>query len=105
VLSENTYWRYRTPADVRRINSLPIARLDVRAGAGRGTVSATVRNTGKSVAAMVRLSLRDRAGERVLPAIYSDNYFWLLPGESRSITVTTPSSASGLKLTATPYND
>jgi hypothetical protein len=54
---------------------------------------------------MVRLSLRDRAGERVLPALYSDNYFWLLPGESRSITVTTPSSASGLKLTAIPYND
>ncbi|TCC36679.1 hypothetical protein E0H75_41185 [Kribbella capetownensis] len=46
-----------------------------------------------------------RSRSRVLPAIYSDNYLWLLPGESRTITVTTPSSASGLKLEAEPYNN
>jgi hypothetical protein len=57
------------------------------------------------VAAMVRVSLRDRAGERVLPATYSDNYFWLLPGETRTITMTTPSPASGLRLEAEPYNN
>ncbi|MFI5730859.1 discoidin domain-containing protein [Kribbella sp. NPDC051587] len=105
VLSENTYWRYRKPTDVQRLNTLPKVKLDVRTTAGRGKLTATIRNTGKSVAALTRLSLRDRAGNRVLPAVYSDNYFWLLPGESRTITVTTPSSASSLKLEAEPYNN
>ncbi|MGW6279928.1 discoidin domain-containing protein [Kribbella sp. NPDC055071] len=105
VVSENTYWRYRNASDIQQLNGLPAAPLHVRSTPGRGKLTATVRNTGSSVAAMIRLSLRDRAGERVLPATYSDNYFWLLPGESRTITVTTPSSASTLKLEAEPYNN
>jgi hypothetical protein len=37
---------------------------------------------------MVRVSLRDRvSGERVLPVLASDNYVWLLPGESRTLTL------------------
>ena len=40
------------------------------------------------VAAMVALSLRGApTGSRVLPAFYSDNNLWLLPGESRDVTV------------------
>jgi hypothetical protein len=36
---------------------------------------------------MVRLkAVRARAGDRILPAIYSDNYITLMPGESASIT-------------------
>jgi hypothetical protein len=104
VLSENTYWRYRQPNAMQALNELGRARLDVRASTRHGTLTATVRNTGTAVAAMVRLSLRDRAGERVLPATYSDNYFWLLPGETRTVTVTTPGSTSGLNLKAEPYN-
>ncbi|MEU4191411.1 discoidin domain-containing protein [Kribbella sp. NPDC026611] len=81
VLSENTYWRYRTPTDMQHLNELPTARLQVRSTVARGKLTATIRNTGTSVAALIRLSLRDRSGERVLPATYSDNYFWLLPGK------------------------
>jgi hypothetical protein len=29
----------------------------------------------------------ERSGKRILPAIYSDNYFPLLPGEHRTVTV------------------
>ncbi|MFJ9817429.1 glycoside hydrolase family 2 protein [Streptomyces sp. NPDC101151] len=40
---------------------------------------------------MLRLSLLDaRSGHRVLPALYSDNCLWLLPGESRTITTSWP---------------
>jgi hypothetical protein len=43
---------------------------------------------------MVRLSLLDGGtGARVLPALSSDNYLWLLPGESRTVTLSWPSSA------------
>ena len=37
---------------------------------------------------MVVLSLRDRrSGQRILPTRYSENYLWLLPGETREITL------------------
>jgi hypothetical protein len=55
----------------------------------------------------VRLSLRGRDNERILPATYSDNYFWLLPGESRTVTATAGPGApttSTLKLLVDPYN-
>jgi len=44
---------------------------------------------------MVRLSLLDQHGDRVLPTIYGDNYLWLLPGESRTVTLSWPASALG----------
>ena len=35
---------------------------------------------------MVKLTVvRKRSGDRILPAIYNDNYFTLLPGEQRTI--------------------
>ena len=41
-------------------------------------------------------------GERVLPTLYSDNYLWLLPGESRTVTLSWPAEAlpSGRPATA-----
>ncbi|WP_225850733.1 discoidin domain-containing protein [Streptomyces sp. HPF1205] len=100
VVSRNTYWRYRTPSAMAALNSLP--RVRVSAGPGRvsgsgpwRTLTATLRNQGRSVAAMVRLSLVDAdGGARVLPTLYGDNYLWLLPGESRAVTVSWP--AAGL---------
>ena len=35
---------------------------------------------------MVRVkAVRQKTGDRILPAIYSDNYIALMPGESRTI--------------------
>ena len=42
---------------------------------------------------MVRLSLLDEGGARVQPTLYDDNYLWLLPGESRTVTLSWPASA------------
>ena len=37
---------------------------------------------------MAHLQLRRKSsGDRVLPVFYSDNYVWLAPGESRTITI------------------
>ncbi|MEC3998378.1 discoidin domain-containing protein [Actinacidiphila sp. DG2A-62] len=96
VLSENTYWRTTEAADLAALNQLSGAALRLTRGRvtsrdGRLSTTVTVRNTGRHVAPMVRLSLRDhRSGERVLPALYSDNYLWLLPGEQRTVTVSCP---------------
>ena len=35
---------------------------------------------------MVKLkAVRNKSGDRILPALYSDNYFALMPGERRTI--------------------
>jgi hypothetical protein len=93
TLSENTYWRYKSPSDLQGLNALARTRISVdngqvqRNGDNR-SMTVTIRNTGKVVAAMVRVGLRDkRSNTRVLPTQYSDNYLWLLPGESRTVTL------------------
>ncbi|MEV6197859.1 discoidin domain-containing protein [Streptomyces sp. NPDC051920] len=98
-LSRNTYWRYRTPAAMKALTEAEQVRLSAsvtrlsRTGA-RHEMTATVRNRGKAVATMTRLSLVDPAsGDRVLPTLYSDNYLWLLPGESQKVTLSWPAAA------------
>jgi hypothetical protein len=99
ALSRNTYWRYRTPAAMRALNGAKQVGLSASLGritrsGSRQELTATIRNRGSAVAAMVRLSLLDdRGGRRVLPTLYSDNYVWLLPGESQTVTLSWPAGA------------
>ena len=109
LLSANDYWRYRTPTDMRSLNGLPSVRLSVKSRpAGHSAVTATVHNTGAAPAAFVRLSLADpQTGDRVLPVLADDNYLWLLPGESRDITLSWASSLNvrhAPKVVAEAYN-
>lgn len=108
-LSTNTYWRYTDPSDMRALTALPATRIALAVGrstnaGGRTTRTMTVANRGKTVAPMVRLGVRNRWNKRILPAEYSDNYFWLLPGESRTVTATWPTSAGAARTTAEAYN-
>jgi exo-1,4-beta-D-glucosaminidase len=56
----------------------------------------TVRNVSGALAFLVRLTLlRGKDGADVAPAYWSDNYFELMPGEERQLTVTYPSAQLG----------
>lgn len=58
------------------------------------TLTATLTNTGKSIALLTHVQLQNPVThERILPVFYSDNYISLLPGESRTLTLTSPSPA------------
>jgi len=47
-----------------------------------------VQNSSSHPALMVRLTaVREKSGDRILPAIYEDNYFTLLPDEERTIQI------------------
>jgi hypothetical protein len=47
-----------------------------------------LKNPSERPALMVRLkAVREKSGDRILPAFYSDNYICLMPGEQRSIPV------------------
>jgi hypothetical protein len=105
IISENTYWRYRTDTSMRALNQLAYTQLATTLTATQDGYTATIRNTGKTVAAMVRLSLRERNGtDRVLPTLYGDNYFWLLPGESRTVTIKPQRAVRQPRLLTEAYN-
>jgi mannosylglycoprotein endo-beta-mannosidase len=79
--------------------NLPTVTLDAEADAprihGPNTVfTVTLRNNSSNVALLSHLQLHQKkSGRRVLPVFYSDNYISLVPGESRSVTIETPTSA------------
>ncbi len=94
VVSRNLYWKPR-PQDhdvLTPLDSLPMVQLDGtiarRDTKDRLGVEVTLTNPGKAMALMAHLQLRRKSsGERVLPVFYSENYIWLDPGESRTITI------------------
>jgi hypothetical protein len=76
--------------DLTAIRTLAKARVEAttqvtRAGS-RWVLTTQLNNTSKSPALMVRVkAVREKSGDRILPALYSDNYVALMPGEKRII--------------------
>ena len=58
----------------------------------------TVSNPSDKVAFMIRLTAKDQNGELICPAYWSDNYFSLAPGDSRTITCQIPARVSDTKV-------
>jgi exo-1,4-beta-D-glucosaminidase len=108
VLSSNFYWlpptysTFNWPAttfeytpspsyeDVTQLNKLPRVKLAAKVLLASGKAAATVRltNPGKTLAFMVTLRAVNKTdGKEVLPVFWDDNYFALLPGESRTVAV------------------
>jgi hypothetical protein len=94
VLGENYYWHNRAVyQDYRDLNSLPEVALEAtasfRPGTAGGNEGYTIRvtNGGPVPAVQTRIRTLNEAGEDILPAFYSDNYFTLMPGESKVIEV------------------
>ncbi len=75
---------------------LPPATLKVaktaRSDKGSTFIDVTVENAGASLAFMAQLQLLDKAGKPVRPSFYTDNFFSLLPGEKRTVTIETESA-------------
>jgi hypothetical protein len=87
VVSENLYIMGREENNYRALTTLPKADVEQQVTIQGETARVTLRNKGKSVAPFLRLNLKGADGEQILPAIYSDNYVTLMPGESTTITI------------------
>lgn len=89
-VSTNLYLRGVQEGNFRGIRELPKVRLKTSTEtARRGEqwhLTTRVQNSSTQPALMVKLTaVREKSGDRILPAIYDDNYFTLLPGEQRTI--------------------
>ena len=91
TLSENFYWRGLEEGVFTALRQLPSVRLGastrVERNGDRWTLTTELANRSKAPALMVRLkAVGERSGDRILPALYSDNYVALMPGETRTLT-------------------
>jgi hypothetical protein len=91
VVSSNFYMRGLEEGNLRAIRELPKSQIDSSTKAAKSgdgwRLTTELRNTGRAPALMVRLkAVGEKSGERILPAIYSDNYIALMPGEHQTIT-------------------
>ncbi len=82
-VSKNDYVQTTEGNDRTALHDLRQAQVSATANAKRVTLT----NTGQVPAVMLRLNLKGDDGEQILPVIYSDNYFHLMPGESRTIDI------------------
>jgi len=90
TISDNFYWRGLEEYNYKALRELPRVRVEastkVERQGGRWLLTTTVRNPAKTPALMVKLkAVREKSGDRILPAIYGDNYIALMPGEGRAI--------------------
>jgi hypothetical protein len=104
VLSENFYWHALTDEALRTLDDLAEVKLAgglrITKKAAARTVELKLSNPSAVPALAIRLTLRNgQTGQRILPAYYEDNYFSLLPGESRQIRI------EGLPETLVPQVD
>jgi hypothetical protein len=105
LLSENFYWHAREDKDVQELNSLPKVKLEGELHTEHGAVTGRVTNTGAVPALAVHLTLCDsKTGQHVLPVYYDDNYFSLLPGESRNFRIEFDTPASRPRVDITGWN-
>jgi exo-1,4-beta-D-glucosaminidase len=107
AVSENFYWFSTTPetlqwdkgtwyttptktfADYTALETLPPVTLKVTSKSTDHSTTVTVTNPSKSLAFAVHLKVKkDTDGEEILPVLWEDNYFPILPGETRQVTAT-----------------
>ena len=92
VLSENLYWRGREEGNLKALRTVaqasPEWKVTRTSNDTEHAFELTVRNDGPVPALMLRLKVMDSGtGDLVLPVLYSDNYFFLIPGESKTVRV------------------
>jgi hypothetical protein len=94
LLSDNTYWQGKDEASHQKLHTLATQRLKTRARlrtmGEEKVVSIELVNEGKQAALATKLTLVDHRGARILPALYSDNYVSVLPGEPRVVEIRYP---------------
>jgi beta-galactosidase/beta-glucuronidase len=91
LVSDNFYLHSTEDENYQGIRTLGKAKVQASTTAVRGgdrwMLTTTLQNTSSTPALNLRLkAVRDKSGDRILPAIYSDGYVALMPGETRKIT-------------------
>ena len=105
-VSDNFYWLPgRDTVDYKALQKLPLVRLNstvnIEDAGAEQFVRVKVTNPTKHIAFFIQLALtKGTGGEEILPVLWSDNYFSLVPGETREFTACVATRDLGGKKTA-----
>jgi exo-1,4-beta-D-glucosaminidase len=96
--SDTVYTPQKDFSDLTGLSALPKAKLTIakstRVAGSEYWMTVSVTNNGSGVAFMIHPRLtRGKGGDDVVPVFWSDNYFSLLPGGKKSVTVRFSSSS------------
>ena len=91
LVSDNFYWlRGQGTADYKLLQELPLVKLEnMRRSrtAAKTLVHVRVANPTEQIGFFIQAALTNGGGgEEILPVFWDDNYFSLLPGETREVT-------------------
>jgi exo-1,4-beta-D-glucosaminidase len=110
---DTAYTPQKEFGDLTGLNSLPEVNLVASAAPAMNprvprkllALRVTVKNPGTSVAFMVHLRLTSgKGGADVVPVFWEDNYFSLLPGETRAVRVSYPDAGPRIAIEVDGYN-
>ncbi|MGA2144641.1 MAG: discoidin domain-containing protein [Bryobacteraceae bacterium] len=90
AISENFYMRGTVENHFAAIRALPKVTVEANTAieqrGGQWVLTTELHNTSAQPALMVRVkAVREQTGDRILPALYSDNYVALMPDERKTI--------------------
>ncbi len=90
VLDENFYWLTSRAKSYEALNELGIVKLEASCEKLQGNeLNLKVSNPGKETAFFIRIKVANGKGETVSPIFLDENFFTLLPGESRNVKMQT----------------
>jgi hypothetical protein len=92
VVSSNFYLRGVTENDYQGIRELAPAKLAAKTRMSRNgsewRMTTELHNVSKTPALMVRVkAVRGKSGDLIVPALFTDNYIALMPGEKQTISI------------------
>lgn len=86
-VSDNFYVIGNEEGNLMQLRSLTNVSLKTDVVRDGNRYDVTIANETDTPAMMIRLNLKAEDGEQVLPVSYEDNYFHLMPGETRTVRV------------------
>jgi len=101
VVSDNFYWlRGQGAEDYKILQDLPLVKLDTTSRmenhGGEKVMHVKVANPTDQIAFFIQVALTNGpGGEEILPVFWDDNYFSLLPGETRDLAGRIPTRELG----------
>jgi hypothetical protein len=99
VLDENLYWLSNKPRSYEKLTSLgkiSVKTVIKRSTDGRAFIE--ISNQENETAFFIRLKIVNSKNELVLPSFFTDNYFTLLPGDTKQVELDLGSANNAKKL-------
>lgn len=92
IISDNFYWRGLEDGNWQALRTLPKVEIGsstkIRKSGEDWILTTTINNTSKLPVLMIRLKVVGKnSRERLLPVLFSDNYFSLMPGDKKIIVM------------------